>query len=220
MSYKEPSASGYTQAPSELDPRQYAVVPSDEQQDIAFRSIRAISSDAIAPFGKASNTPERRTPKGIRPMIWLRLNETRSAVVFEVTLHTEQRVHVNVPIDSWRYSTCTSEAVRAAIQKAYLNLLRRNLEPVIVKPGMLSLKLMSKAEASKPSMTASRHNSYDTHLSSSSRNTLGSQQSSRNTHSSSSPWAYASPAYNSPYQVPRQYDPRTGVYTYQVPLRR
>ncbi|KAG8805770.1 hypothetical protein FRC17_005345 [Serendipita sp. 399] len=144
MSYQEPAASGYELTASEIDPAHHAIVPSDDQQDLAFRSIRAIDPNALIPQGAASLTPERRTPKGIRPMIWVRLNETKSAVLFEVTLHTGQCVQVHVPFDSWRLGTCDTEAVRAAIQKAYLNLLRRKADPVIVKPGMISLKVLSK----------------------------------------------------------------------------
>ncbi|PVG01240.1 hypothetical protein CPB86DRAFT_838361 [Serendipita vermifera] len=130
MSYIEPAASGYELTASEIDPAHHAIIPSDDQQDLAFRSIRAIDPRALAPRGAVSITPERRTNKGIRPMIW--------------TLHTGQCVQVHVPYDSWRLGTCDEEAVRAAIQKAYLNLLRHKPDPVIVKPGMISLKLLSK----------------------------------------------------------------------------
>lgn len=144
MSYQEPAASGYELTASEMDPAHHAIVPSDDQQDLAFRSIRAIDPKSLVPYGAATITPERRTPKGIRPMIWVRLNETKSAVVFEVTLHTGQCVQVHVPFESWRLATCDPEAVRAAIQKAYLNLLRHKPDPAIVKPGMISLKVLSK----------------------------------------------------------------------------
>ncbi|KAG8771575.1 hypothetical protein FRC16_005897, partial [Serendipita sp. 398] len=119
MSYQEPAASGYELTASEIDPAHHAIVPSDDQQDLAFRSIRAIDPKALLPQGAATIAPERRTPKGIRPMIWVRLNETKSAVLFEVTLHTGQCVQVHVPFDSWRLGTSDPEAVRAAIQKAY-----------------------------------------------------------------------------------------------------
>ncbi|KAG9027583.1 hypothetical protein FS842_004906 [Serendipita sp. 407] len=132
MSYQEPAASGYELTASEIDPAHHAIVPSDDQQDLAFRSIRAIDPKALLPQGAATIAPERRTPKGIRPMIW--------------TLHTGQCVQVHVPFDSWRLGTSDPEAVRAAIQKAYLNLLRRKPDPVIVKPGMISLKVLSKAD--------------------------------------------------------------------------
>jgi len=144
MSFIEPAASGYELTASEIDPAHHAIVPSDEQQDVAFRSIRAIDARSIQPFGSVSVTSERKTPKGVRPMIWIRLNETKSAVVFEVTLHTGQCVQVHVPYESWRLATCEPEAVRAAIQKAYLNLLRHKPDPAIVKPGMVSLKVLSK----------------------------------------------------------------------------
>lgn len=144
MSYIEPAASGYELTASEIDPAHHAIIPSDEQQDLAFRSIRAIDPNSMQPFGPVSLTSERKTPKGVRPMIWVRLNETKSAVVFEVTLHTGQCVQVHVPYESWRLATCDPEAVRAAIQKAYLNLLRHKPDPAIVKPGMVSLKILSK----------------------------------------------------------------------------
>lgn len=144
MSYQEPAASGYELTASEIDPAHHAIVPSDDQQDLAFRSIRAIDPRALTPYGSVTLTSERRTPKGIRPMIWIRLNETKSAAVFEVTLHTGQCVQVHVPFESWRLATCEPEAVRAAIQKAYLNLLRHKPDPAIVKPGMVSLKVLSK----------------------------------------------------------------------------
>lgn len=81
------------------------------------------------------------------------------------TLHTGQCVQVHVPYESWRLATCDPEAVRAAIQKAYcmspipipshfnktapdalpiVNLLRHKPDPAIVKPGMVSLKILSK----------------------------------------------------------------------------
>jgi hypothetical protein len=71
MSYQEPAASGYELTASEMDPAHHAIVPSDDTQDLAFRSIRAIDPRALTPHGSASITPERRTPKGIRPMIWV-----------------------------------------------------------------------------------------------------------------------------------------------------
>lgn len=71
MSYQEPAASGYELTASEIDPAHHAIVPSDDTQDLAFRSIRAIDAKALVPYGSISLTPERRTPKGIRPMIWV-----------------------------------------------------------------------------------------------------------------------------------------------------
>jgi hypothetical protein len=75
-------------------------------------------------------------------------------------LPTTQYIRVYLPFESWRLGTCDSEAVRAAIQKAYsqffpsqpkvdlsmvnpANLLRHKRDPVIVKPGMVSLKVIS-----------------------------------------------------------------------------
>jgi hypothetical protein len=74
MSFIEPAASGYELTASEIDPAHHAIVPSDEQQDVAFRSIRAIDARSIQPFGSVSVTSERKTPKGVRPMIWVRLS--------------------------------------------------------------------------------------------------------------------------------------------------
>ena len=71
MSYQEPAASGYELTASEIDPAHHAIVPSDDQQDLAFRSIRAIDPRGLTPHGAVSLTSERRTPKGIRPMIWV-----------------------------------------------------------------------------------------------------------------------------------------------------
>jgi len=225
MSYQEPAASGYTQTASELDPKHYAVVPSDAQQDLAFRSIRAINPTALTPYGSASHVPERRTAKGVRPMIWVRLNETRSAIVFEVTLHTNQCVQVHVPLESWRLATCEPEAVRAAIQKAYLNLLRRKPDPVVVKPGMISLKLMpppGTADRSSSAVQASRQNSYESNTTNTS---LGSSRhsSSRHQRSNSRP-VQSTPVPPLPHharatptpQYPGYYDPYTGyVIQYQ-----
>jgi hypothetical protein len=75
MSFIEPAASGYELTASEIDPAHHAIVPSDEQQDLAFRSIRAIDARSIQPFGPVSLTSERKTAKGVRPMIWVRLPE-------------------------------------------------------------------------------------------------------------------------------------------------
>jgi hypothetical protein len=71
MSFIEPAASGYELTASEIDPAHHAIVPSDEQQDLAFRSIRAIDARSIQPFGPVSLISERKTPKGVRPMIWV-----------------------------------------------------------------------------------------------------------------------------------------------------
>jgi hypothetical protein len=85
--------------------------------------------------------PHRRTPKGHRPIILVGYNESESAVAFELTFHPPVTVRVFVPKDSWNRGTCGPENVRAAIQKAYLNVLRGDLQPIIVKPTMVSLNL-------------------------------------------------------------------------------
>ncbi|CAG7850885.1 SubName: Full=Uncharacterized protein {ECO:0000313/EMBL:CCA68269.1} [Serendipita indica DSM 11827] len=148
MSYQEPAASGYELTAAEIDPAHHAIVPSDDQQDLAFRSIRALDPVALTPYGELKDQSVRRTQKGIRPMIW--------------TLHTGQCVQVHVPYDSWRRATCNSEAVRAAIQKAYLNLLRHKEDPVIVKPGMISLKVLSKHDPQhRSTIQTLRQGSFD-----------------------------------------------------------
>jgi hypothetical protein len=85
--------------------------------------------------------PHRRTMKGHRPLILVGYNESQSAVAFELTFHPPVTVRVFVPKDSWNRGTCGPENVRAAIQKAYLNTLRGDEQPVIVKPTMVSLNL-------------------------------------------------------------------------------
>jgi len=74
-------------------------------------------------------------------MILVGYNESQSAVAFELTFHPPVTVRVFVPKDSWNRGTCGPESVRAAIQKAYLNTLRGDDQPVIVKPTMVSLNL-------------------------------------------------------------------------------
>jgi hypothetical protein len=79
--------------------------------------------------------------KGHRPIILVGYNESQTAVAFELTFHPPVTVRVFVPKDSWNRGTCGPENVRAAIQKAYLNTLRGDEQPVIVKPTMVSLNL-------------------------------------------------------------------------------
>jgi hypothetical protein len=62
---------GHELVASEIDPDLHAIIPSNERQDLGFRSIRAIDSRALTSHGPVSLTPERRTPKGSRPMIWV-----------------------------------------------------------------------------------------------------------------------------------------------------
>lgn len=139
MSYVEPDESGYTPHPSEIDPKKFAVCPSDATQDLVFRSIKAISPRVLQPAG---NVPERRTPSGVRPAIFIAYNASKTAVLFEVVLPTNQTVRAHVPLDSWRMSTCNPENVRAAVQKAYLFLLQGKDEPVVVRPTLQSLGLV------------------------------------------------------------------------------
>jgi hypothetical protein len=212
MSYREPTVSGFEVAPSEMDPKHYGVIPADAQQDVAFRSIRAITPESLKPFGVATLVPTRRTPKGIRPMIWIRLNETGSAIAFDVTLHTGQCIQVHVPLESWRLGTCTPENVRAAIQKAYLNLLRRKVDPVIVKPGMISLKVLSDPKHTPPHQTH-RHSSSTTTTRQNSFESNTTQDSSRYSSSKrTQSTRYSSP--NNGHRHQGYYDPYTG-YTIQ-----
>ena len=85
--------------------------------------------------------PHRRTERGHRPTIIVGFNESKSAIALELTFHPPVTVRVFVPKDSWNRGTCGPENVRAAIQRAYLNTLRSDEQPVIVKPTMVSLNL-------------------------------------------------------------------------------
>ena len=118
------------------------IVPRDALQQSIFNQIHCIPPENLyAEARPGVPMPHRRTVKGLRPMILVGYNESQSAVAFELTFHPPITVRVFVPKDSWNRGTCGPENVRAAIQKAYLNTLRGDEQPVIVKPTMASLNL-------------------------------------------------------------------------------
>ena len=138
----DPDRSGYTVTEEEKDPSRFMIIPRDATQQSIFNQILRIPPENLhAEARPGVPMPHRRTPRGQRPIILVGFNESRSAVAFELTFHPAVTVRVFVPKDSWNRGTCDPENVRAAIQKAYLNTLRGDEQPVIVKPTMVSLNL-------------------------------------------------------------------------------
>jgi hypothetical protein len=142
MSYADPDRSGYTVTEEDRDPSRFTIIPRDAVQQSVFNQIHSIPPEQLyAEARPGVPMPHRRTPKGHRPIILVGYNESQSAISFELTFHPPVTVRVFVPKDSWNRGTCGPENVRAAIQKAYLNTLRGDLQPVIVKPTSVSLNV-------------------------------------------------------------------------------
>ncbi|KAG8783117.1 hypothetical protein FRC15_005766, partial [Serendipita sp. 397] len=82
-----------------------------------------------------------RTREGERPRVRYRVNDGGSDAILEVTLENSPVVlSVHVPLDSWERETCDAKNVRAALQIAYVNMIRRDPPcPVIVHSGQLPL---------------------------------------------------------------------------------
>ncbi|KIM31271.1 hypothetical protein M408DRAFT_256643 [Serendipita vermifera MAFF 305830] len=155
-SVSDPTESGFSQNPEDHDRENKAIMIEDRLQNVVFHAIQNINAGALRPFGPLSEERDpqtrryrwlRRTPEGIIPEVWCRKSESGCDVTFDVVLYGRQHVNVHVPIDSWRNHTCDSEAVRAAIQQAYLNFTRgTRSNPVVVKPGLSSLQLRPKVQ--------------------------------------------------------------------------
>ena len=138
----DPDCSGYTVTEEERDPSRFTIIPRDAVQQSIFKQIHSIPSEQLdAEARPGVPMPHRRTPRGHRPIILVGYNESRSAVAFELTFQPPVTVRVFIPKDSWDRGTCGPENVRAAIQRAYLNALRGDEQPVIVKPTLVSLNL-------------------------------------------------------------------------------
>ena len=138
----DPDRSGYTVREEERDPSRFMIIPRDALQQSIFSQIHRIPPEQLHAGARSDvPMPHRRTMRGLRPIILVGYNESQTAVAFELTFHPPVTVRVFVPKDSWNRGTCGPENVRAAIQKAYLNTLRGDEQPVIVKSNMVSLNL-------------------------------------------------------------------------------
>jgi len=145
MSYDEPTVSGF----EELD-RQRTVIPTSNPRHLhVYRTIDRIPDYFLEPSGIYPIKPGvfmRRTPKNSRTQVLLCLLDSRIVIEFRIIFDTHDFVCVQVPIDSWHRQTCDAEAVRAAIQQAWLNITKGQPSPSIVNPHHRCLRVMTEEE--------------------------------------------------------------------------